>query len=72
MCLDRRTQSADSGSTIYYTHWDGTSWTPPMDIPLCQMIRLHQIRVAIDKQGFIHLVWTGLVNTIQQKPSDGG
>jgi hypothetical protein len=59
---------ADSGNTIYYTQWDGTSWTPPMDIlfvpddPIAD-----QISVAIDKQGFIHLVWTGLVNIYYSK-----
>ncbi len=59
---------ANAGDTIYYTRWDGTSWTPPVDIlyvpddPIAD-----QMSVAIDKQGFIHIVWTGLTDIYYSK-----
>jgi hypothetical protein len=59
---------AGSGDSIYYTRWDGTSWTQPVDIlyvpndPMAD-----QISAAIDKQGFLHLVWTGLTNIYYSK-----
>ena len=54
---------AGSGDTIYYTRWEGQSWTKPVDIlyapddPIAD-----QMSVALDKQGYLHLVWTGLTN----------
>jgi hypothetical protein len=54
---------AGPGNTIYYTRWDGKSWTTPTDVlyvpddPIAD-----QVAVAIDQEGVLHIVWTGLTN----------
>ncbi len=59
---------AGSGDSIYYTRWDGTSWTPPVDILYAPNDPIaDQMSVAIDKQGYLHLVWTGLNNIYYSK-----
>jgi hypothetical protein len=59
---------AGSGDTIYYTRWDGQSWSKPVDILFAPNDPIaDQMSVAIDKQGYLHLVWTGLTNFYYSK-----
>ncbi len=51
------------GNSIYYTRWDGESWTPPVDVlsvagdPVANFVS-----VAVDANNRLHAVWTGQTN----------
>ncbi len=54
---------SDSGNAIYYTRWDGTVWTAPIDILYSPDDSVASYpAVAVDKKGTLHLVWTGLTD----------
>lgn len=52
-----------AGNTLFYSRFDGSSWTLPLDLfyvandPVADYPRL-----TIDKEQYLHLVWTGLEN----------
>ncbi len=52
-----------AGNTIFYTRWNGVSWTQPVDVlylpddPVATYVS-----VAADKKGYLHAVWTGVTN----------
>jgi hypothetical protein len=54
---------ATAGNTLFYARFDGSSWTLPLDLfymagdPVADYPRL-----TIDKEQWLHLVWTGLEN----------
>jgi hypothetical protein len=52
-----------NGDTIFYTRWDGASWTQPIDILFVPGDPVAEYVAAIvDKENQIHLVWTGYSN----------
>ncbi len=54
---------SDSGNAIYYTRWDGTGWTAPIDVLYLPDDPVATYpSVTADKKGNLHLVWTGLTN----------
>jgi len=60
--------AAGPGNTIYYTRWDGHTWTKSIDVlyvpddPIAA-----QMAVTTDKNGYLHVVWTGLTNIYYSK-----
>lgn len=49
-----------NGNTIYYTRWDGASWTQPLDILVVPDEPIAEyVAATVDRQNQIHLVWTG-------------
>jgi hypothetical protein len=54
---------SDSGNTLFYTRWNGTAWTTPIDVlyvpddPVATYAS-----VTADKKGYLHAVWTGVSN----------
>ncbi len=55
--------AAGPGNTIYYTRWNGSTWTTPIDILYVPGDDIaDSIAVAADKRGYLHVVWTGLSN----------
>jgi len=53
----------NSGSAIYYTRWDGQSWTAPVDILIVPGEAIADfVSVKIDKENRLHAVWTGQTN----------
>jgi hypothetical protein len=54
---------ATNGNTIYYTRYDGRTWSPPIDVlynpndPIADFVS-----VAVDRDGRLHTVWSGNVN----------
>jgi len=53
--IEDRTSSSGS---IYYTLWDGTSWTEPVDI-FYGAGYWDRPQVVIDSKGWLHLTWIG-------------
>lgn len=48
------------GNTIFYTRWDGETWTPPVDILFVPGDEIaYFLTVDIDAENRIHAVWTG-------------
>ena len=51
------------GNTIFYTRWDGVSWTPPIDVLFMPNDSVADFpAVAVDTQNRLHVVWTGYSN----------
>lgn len=44
-------------NVIYYSRFDGTLWTAPLDIYLAEN-EVHTLSAATDSRGMIHLIWT--------------
>jgi hypothetical protein len=59
----RNPDLAGPGNTIYYSRWDGKSWTEPVDVLYVpnDSVATHPA-ATVDKNGYIHVVWTGLTN----------
>ncbi|MCD4737788.1 MAG: glycoside hydrolase [Anaerolineae bacterium] len=52
-----------TGNSIYYTRWDGVSWTSPLDILFVPAEAIAAgVAVALDAANRLHLVWTGQSN----------
>ena len=61
--LDKPDALIHTGNTIYYTRWDGTSWTQPTDILFVPNDSVADyIAVTVDKENRLHVVWTGSSN----------
>jgi len=51
------------GDAIFYTMWDGTSWSTPNDILMSPSGRSsHLPAITVDQRGLIHIVWTDTVS----------
>lgn len=50
--------STSSGYSMYYSMWDGASWTEPVDI-FYGAGYWDRPQVAIDSKGWLHLTWIG-------------
>jgi hypothetical protein len=51
------------GDAIFYTMWDGASWSTPNDILISPSGRSsHLPAIAVDQRGLIHIVWTDTVD----------
>jgi len=51
------------GDAIFYTMWDGTSWSTPNDILISPSGRpSHLPAIAVDQRGLIHIIWTDTVS----------
>jgi hypothetical protein len=58
--LDIPAQLIHNGNTIFYTRWDGMSWTEPVDILFVPGDQIAEyVAVAVDKEDYLHIVWTG-------------
>ena len=56
----RADQSPEIGNSIYYTKWNGSYWSEPIDIFYSiQDEHFKDPVVAIDSKGVLHLVWIG-------------
>jgi len=54
-------QIANPGNALVYTRWDGTKWTPPIDVLSVYDDSLAMYPAAdVGPDGRIHVVWTGL------------
>lgn len=55
-------ESTGNSDVIYYTRWDGTSWTQPVDV-LMSPEGFGSVAgtpaIAASADGYLHLVWTG-------------
>jgi hypothetical protein len=61
--LDIPGQLIKNGNTIFYTRWDGVSWTQPVDILFVPGDGIAEyVAVAVDKDNWLHAVWTGQSN----------
>ena len=49
-------------AAIYYTRWDGKSWSKPVD--LVDAPTLHLSSAAIDRNGYLHLMWQGTLGRL--------
>jgi hypothetical protein len=57
-----------SGNTIFYTRWTGSAWTEPVDVLyLSDDPVATYVSVAVDKDGYLHAVWTGTTNIYYSK-----
>jgi hypothetical protein len=55
---------SDSGSAIYYTRWNGQSWTTPVDVLYVPGENIANfVSVKVDNENRLHAVWTGQTNT---------
>lgn len=53
----------NTGNTIFYTRWDGVSWTPPIDILFVPGEFLAEWPVVtLDPENRLHVVWTSMSN----------
>jgi len=50
------------GDAIFYTMWDGVSWSHPSDILVIQNGFSHLPAIAVDSRGLLHVTWTDTVN----------
>lgn len=50
-------QTHETGSYLYYARWDGTTWSPPLDILYSSSGNYQLPQAAIDQDDQIHLVW---------------
>lgn len=62
--LDVPEQLIHNGNTIFYTRWDGVSWTQPVDILFVPDEEIAEyVAVAVDRHNRLHAIWTGQSNT---------
>lgn len=62
--LDVPEQLIHDGNTIFYTRWDGVSWTQPIDILFVPGEAIAEyVAVTVDRHNRLHAVWTGYSNT---------
>ena len=54
--------SQPAHSAIYYTRWDGKSWSRPVDI--VDAPTLHLSSAAIDRNGYLHLMWQSFLGRL--------
>jgi hypothetical protein len=52
-------QPGRPGDAIFYTRWDGTSWSQPNDIFVTDVQWSYQPMVAVDPFAQLHLIWVG-------------
>ena len=58
--LDKPKALIHTGNTIFYTRWDGVSWTEPIDILFLPGDTVADyIAVTVDRDNRLHAVWTG-------------
>jgi len=49
-------ERSDAGRDIYYSRWDGTSWTGPFAVTATTS-RSMRPHLAVDSAGLVHIVW---------------
>jgi len=53
----------NTGNSILYTRWDGTTWSPPIDVLLVPGETIADYpAVDIDAESRLHLVWTSMTS----------
>lgn len=53
-------ENVHGGNTIYYRKWDGSRWSPTVDILLVpDDSTADYVAATVDRQNRLHLVWTG-------------
>jgi hypothetical protein len=50
-------EPARNGNAVYHTMWDGSSWSPPVDVVFDARGTMSYPWAVIDDTGIIHLVW---------------
>ncbi len=57
-----------SGNTLFYTRWNGTAWTEPIDVLYVPDDPVSTyVNIAVDKNGYLYAVWTGTTNIYYSK-----
>jgi hypothetical protein len=51
-------EDAAIGDTLFYSSWDGSAWSAPVDILYTPGELIWIPKVAVDAQGGLHVVWT--------------
>jgi hypothetical protein len=49
---------ATIGDTLFYSFWDGTTWSTPVDVLFTPEKLIFIPQVAVDSTGWLHLTWT--------------
>ena len=49
---------AGEGDTLFYTRWDGTAWTPLVDVLVSPSGVAQNPEMAISESGMLHVVWS--------------
>jgi hypothetical protein len=49
---------ATIGDTLFYSFWDGTTWSTPVDVLYTPEKLIWIPQVAVDSTGWLHLTWT--------------
>lgn len=66
--LDRRGRQVnflwDLGNTLFYSSWDGNTWSTPVDIYTALDSKVTYPQVVVDAKGTIHLAWIQSQNEI--------
>jgi hypothetical protein len=50
-------EDAEIGDTLFYSFWDGTAWSTPLDVLYTPGKLIWLPKVAVDSKGWLHLVW---------------
>ena len=50
-------EDAAIGDTLFYSFWDGTAWSTPLDVLYIPGKLIWLPKVAVDSKGWLHLVW---------------
>jgi hypothetical protein len=51
-------EDATIGDTLFYSFWDGLAWSAPVDVLYTPGKPIWIPKVAVDAQGWLHVVWT--------------
>jgi hypothetical protein len=51
-------EDASIGDTLFYSFWDGLAWSAPVDVLYTPGEPIWIPKVAVDAQGWLHVVWT--------------
>jgi hypothetical protein len=52
-----RQQDASQDGTLFWSHWDGSTWSPPIDVQYAQRRPMWLPMAALDETGRLHLAW---------------
>ncbi len=52
-----RQQAAGQDGILFYSQWDGSTWSPPIDILYARHLPMWLPRAALDEAGRVHVAW---------------
>jgi hypothetical protein len=74
-CTRAEGDQAEKPDALFYTRWDGVSWSPPVDVLLSPEGRpIQNPAMAADMVGNLHIIWTDSLSLFysQARASDAG